>query len=351
MGIGADTARIRLMPGKTAIVTFTATVSQSAPENLAFSAADDGHGYRNTVKTYNVKAEKPDGTEGGPEEYPGIPDKEDDADTPVQEPKKPNNPGGGGPTPSKPYVTVYKYDGNTMEPINGVTFQVYRDGAEFAKVKTDKSGYARVNSLTDGSYRIVETEAAKGYQLSSQEFTFTVTNGVVAGGVTTFHMANYKETTVTVTKRDGDNGTPLKGARLRIADEDGGVAYEGVTGKDGTITFKVTKPGHYAVIELEAPKGYDVVDGYITFHVAEDGTVSGTTTMYDYKKERKGKITAKYENGFERGGWYDSDGRWHKLPSTGDTADNSRMPYLFGIFAASMCGIVLLSRKKKKKKA
>ena len=351
MGVGKDTARIRLLPGKTATVTFTAVVSSKAPENLAFSATDDGRGYKNTVKTYNVKAEKPDGTEGGPEEYPGIPDKEDDADTPVQEPKKPNNPGGGGPTPSKPYVTVYKYDGNTMEPINGVTFQVYRDGAEFAKVKTDKSGYARVNSLTDGSYRIVETEAAKGYQLSSQEFTFTVTNGVVAGGVTTFHMANYKETTVTVTKRDGDNGTPLKGARLRIADEDGGVAYEGVTGKDGTITFKVTKPGHYAVIELEAPKGYDVVDGYITFHVAEDGTVSGTTTMYDYKKERKGKITAKYENGFERGGWYDSDGRWHKLPSTGDTADNSRMPYLFGIFAASMCGIVLLSRKKKKKKA
>ncbi len=351
MGVGKDTARIRLLPGKTATVTFTAVVSSKAPENLAFSATDDGRGYKNTVKTYNVKAEKPDGTEGGPEEYPGIPDKEDDADTPVQEPKKPNNPGGGGSTPSKPYVTVYKYDGNTMEPINGVTFQVYRDGAEFAKVKTDKSGYARVNSLTDGSYRIVETEAAKGYQLSSQEFTFTVTNGVVAGGVTTFHMANYKETTVTVTKRDGDNGTPLKGARLRIADEDGGVAYEGVTGKDGTITFKVTKPGHYAVIELEAPKGYDVVDGYITFHVAEDGTVSGTTTMYDYKKERKGKITAKYENGFERGGWYDSDGRWHKLPSTGDTADNSRMPYLFGIFAASMCGIVLLSRKKKKKKA
>lgn len=93
-----------------------------------------------------------------------------------------------------------------------------------------------------------------------------------------------------------------------------------------------------------------MVDGYITFHAAEDGAIDGTTTMYDYKKKRKGKITARYENGFERGGWYDSDGRWHKLPSTGDNEDASHMPYLFGLFAASMGGIILLSRKKKKKR-
>lgn len=42
--------------------------------------------YLNTVKTYGVRAEKSDGTEDGPDEYPGIPDNEDDANTPVQEP-------------------------------------------------------------------------------------------------------------------------------------------------------------------------------------------------------------------------------------------------------------------------
>jgi LPXTG-motif cell wall-anchored protein len=41
----------------------------------------------------------------------------------------------------------------------------------------------------------------------------------------------------------------------------------------------------------------------------------------------------------------------YKLQTTGDNADTSHIPYLFGIFAASMCGIVLLTRKKKKKKA
>ena len=296
--------------------------------------------------TKPTKPEEP--TEPTKPEEPTKPTKPEESTKPA----KPNKPsGGGGNTPSKPYVTVYKYDGNTMEPINGVTFQVYKDGTEFKTVKTDKSGYARVNSLADGTYRITETEAAKGYRATGQEFNFTVSHGVVSGGVTTFHVANYRETTVTVYKRDGDNGMPLKDAKIRIVDEDGKVVYEGITGTDGAITFKAEKSGHYAVIELEAPDGYDVVDGYITFYVAEDGAVSGTTTMYDYKKERKGKITAKYENSFKQGGWYDSEGRWHKLPKTGDNTDNSHMPYLFGVFVASMCGVIVLSRKKKRKKA
>ena len=47
---------------------------------------DDGNGYLNIAKTYDVRAEKPDGTEGDKTEYPGIPDKEDEGHTPVQTP-------------------------------------------------------------------------------------------------------------------------------------------------------------------------------------------------------------------------------------------------------------------------
>ncbi|WP_251497329.1 collagen binding domain-containing protein [Otoolea muris] len=330
---------------------------EKAPEgydlasDVTFTAPRDGRLI--TVTMHDAKTpDKPEEPEKPTEpEAPEEPTRPDKPTRPTS-PDKPHRPSeDGGNTPSRPYVTVYKYDGNTMEPISGVTFQVYRDGEVFKKVKTDRNGYARVSSLTDGDYRIVEAEAAKGYQAAGQEFTFTVTSGVVAGGVTTFHAPNYRQTTVTVTKRDGDTGALLKGARLCVADEDGGVACEGVTDKDGKITFQAAKPGHYAVIELEAPEGYDVVDGYITFHVSENGAVEGATTMYDYKRERRGRITARYENGFKRGGWYDSDGGWHKLPPTGDDGDNSRMPYLFGIFAASMSGIVILSRKKRKKKA
>ena len=271
-----------------------------------------------------------------------------------QKPDKPHKPGGGGgggghtPTPKKPSVTVYKYDGNTMASIAGVRFTVYKDGNELRKVTTDQSGYANVTNLADGSYRIVEAEAAAGYKATSQEFSFTVKNESVVGGVTTFHVANYKETVVVVTKRDGDDGTALAGARLRIVAENGEIAYEGTTDENGQIFFPAYTAGHYAVVELKAPDGYSVVDGYITFHVSEDGTVTGDTTMYDYKIPRKGKITAKYENSFRRGGWYDSDGHWHQLPRTGDETDN-RIPFLFAFSAAGL-GIIFAGRRRRKKR-
>ena len=271
-----------------------------------------------------------------------------------QKPDKPNKPGGGGgggghtPTPKKPSVTVYKYDGNTMASIAGVRFTVYKDGNELRKVTTDQSGYANITNLADGSYRIVEAEAAAGYKATSQEFSFTVKNESVVGGVTTFHVANYKETVVVVTKRDGDDGTALAGARLRIVAENGEIAYEGTTDENGQIFFPAYTAGHYAVVELKAPDGYSVVDGYITFHVSEDGTVTGDTTMYDYKIPRKGKITAKYENSFRRGGWYDSDGHWHQLPRTGDETDN-RIPFLFAFSAAGL-GIIFAGRRRRKKR-
>ena len=96
-----------------------------------------------------------------------------------------------------------------MASIAGVKFTVYKDGNELRKVTTDQNGYANVTNLADGSYRIVETEAAAGYKATSQKFNFTVKNESVVGGVTTFHVANYKETVVVVTKRDGDDGTAL----------------------------------------------------------------------------------------------------------------------------------------------
>ena len=126
MGIGTDTARIRIMPGKTAVVTYTAVVADNAPERLSFLASDDGNGYLNTAKTYNVKAEKPDGSEGGNKEYPGIPDKEDDGHTPVQTPDKP--PVIPPPYPNEPeYPVIWLLKNSVNDPshiLPGGTFQV-----------------------------------------------------------------------------------------------------------------------------------------------------------------------------------------------------------------------------------
>lgn len=120
-GIGTTIAKIRIEPEGEAVVTFTAKVAQTAPEKLAFHAADDGNGYLNVAKTYHVRAEKLDGTEGGPDEYPGIPDKEDDSNTPVQTDNKPDY----------PYIWLLKNEvGDPDHILTGGVFQVLSEDKE-----------------------------------------------------------------------------------------------------------------------------------------------------------------------------------------------------------------------------
>ena len=126
MGVGTDTARIRIEAGKTATVVYTAVVTDKAPERLAFMTTDDGNGYLNIAKTYDVRAEKPDGTEGDKTEYPGIPDKEDEGHTPVQTPDEP--PVTPPPTPDEPeYPVIWLMKTSVGDPshiLPGGTFQV-----------------------------------------------------------------------------------------------------------------------------------------------------------------------------------------------------------------------------------
>ena len=68
--------RLYIKAGETAFVMYTAIVSDKANEFLSKNAVDDGLGYHNVATTTNV-------TEHGGEE-PILPDKEDDANTPVQ---------------------------------------------------------------------------------------------------------------------------------------------------------------------------------------------------------------------------------------------------------------------------
>ena len=114
--------KIRLEPGEEAVVTFTAKVAETAPEKLAFHAADDGTGYLNIAKTYNVKVEKPDGTEGGSDEYPGIRDKEDEGNTPVQTEED---------KPDYPYIWLLKNEvGDPDHILTGGVFQVLSEDKE-----------------------------------------------------------------------------------------------------------------------------------------------------------------------------------------------------------------------------
>ena len=64
LGIGYQTAKIRIMPSQIATVTYQAVVADNAPERFILAAMDDGNGYLNTAKHLKSGLKKPDGTEG-----------------------------------------------------------------------------------------------------------------------------------------------------------------------------------------------------------------------------------------------------------------------------------------------
>ena len=101
--ISGSVANITIRPGGYAVVTYSADVRDQAKEFLSGAAADDGLGYLNTATTANVtgtykeySGEDEDGDGKGDtvtevtvtkQDYPDeLGDKEDSANTPVQEP-------------------------------------------------------------------------------------------------------------------------------------------------------------------------------------------------------------------------------------------------------------------------
>ena len=60
-------------------------------------------------------------------------------------------------------IVVIKKDKQTDEPLEDVTFNVYKDGKFITSVITDNAGYARISALNEGYYEIEEKDAPAGY--------------------------------------------------------------------------------------------------------------------------------------------------------------------------------------------
>ena len=268
-GIGTRTARIRIEPGKEAVITYQATVSDTAPERLSWTEADDGRGYLNTARTYNVIAEKPDGTEGGKDEYPQIPDKEDDAHTPVQTPETPDKPG----TPDKPdekpdtpepdkkvYPIIWLLKDSVDDPehiLPGGTFQVLSE---------DKSEVLIDNFTMDGTwqewdvvlkadhtYWLHEVTPPAGYS-KAEDVKFTVSH---YGEQVEAAMTD-KPTDVDIRKVDAVTKKPLAGVLLQIIDRNNQVVKEWTTDAGGEfiVSGELIAGEEYTLHEVETIDGY-----------------------------------------------------------------------------------------------
>ena len=81
------------------------------------------------------------------------------------------------------------------------------------------------------------------------------------------------EGSLELTKTDISTGKPLADAKYRIYDAAGNVVAEGVTNKDGIVTFPELRIGKYTYQESAAPDGYLLDTTKYSFEIKEDGAI------------------------------------------------------------------------------
>ncbi|WP_436513253.1 MSCRAMM family protein [Clostridium thermobutyricum] len=107
--------------------------------------------------------------------------------------------------------------------------------------------------LPYGNYKLVEIKAPNGYALNTNPIDFSV---------------NDNSTIINLTAKDNPTGNikivktndlkePLQGAKFNLV-KDGKVIKTGETDKEGILEFNNIEVGDYKIVEVSAPKGYEI---------------------------------------------------------------------------------------------
>ena len=154
-------------------------------------------------------------------------------------------------------ITIQKYDMDTGLPLQGVTFDYWRNGKYLGTTKaTDINGKVYLYELETGTYEFQEKAVPANYMVSNEKKSVYVDTSDVnkTNYVVEFH--NYKLRSIKLTKLDAHSHEGLAGARFNIRSDDGSFNKNAVTGPDGTVTVSALSWGTYTITETNPPKGY-----------------------------------------------------------------------------------------------
>ena len=243
-------------------------------------------------------------------------------------------------------IIKFKKINNSNEALKGAIFQLYKNNDEGKPnaygqpITTGEDGLIEYSKLPKGEYQLKETSAPDGFVIpegplaefkvdeSGKVFRkeyYKDKNGqtqekyIEEPGVVPIDLVNNKENEVTLKKVDPE-GKVLPGAEFEVwykqtregnytktdislYKDASGTIYalnknnnvptgytkldKLISGKDGTVIFKVNEPGYYAIKEIKAPNGYMKEKGeYVKEFVVKDGVVQHecNSTM-DVKKK------------------------------------------------------------------
>lgn len=153
----------------------------------------------------------------------------------------------------KKHFGIYKIDEDTHIPIQGVTFEIWKDGKLLGNYTTDEHGRIWLPYAEPGTYQAKETITDPRYILN--ETTFTIENN--SEYPTFFTIPNTRKKDIIVKKIDLDTGRPMQGVVFE-GFKDGKSIGMFTTGPDGTFTIDYAEPGTYKFVERHTLAGYEL---------------------------------------------------------------------------------------------
>ena len=172
-------------------------------------------------------------------------------------------------------IRITKVDEETGDVIKGVQFRVeYMNGERVGTYTTNSSGVINIDGLEDGWYTILETKAARGYQLDSEPHDVEVKNGKISRVTIT----NRKSSSFLIHKVDSTTGRGIYGVTFLVSDRYGNPIATYTSDHNGYVYMddRDYNDGKYYVREISVPQGYVIDTEVKTFYVGYGETSSIT---------------------------------------------------------------------------
>ncbi|MRC28995.1 choice-of-anchor A family protein [Bacillus thuringiensis] len=178
--------------------------------------------------------------------------------------------------PSTGKVKIKKVDSNNdNKTLAGAKFKIEDSkGKIVGELVTNEEGEVISKDLPIGNYTVVEVEAPKGYELLKDKITVKIEKDAVVE----IKIGNKKLPDpmgkMKLVKVDiSDKNKKLAGAKFKIEDSKGKIVGELVTNEEGEVISKDLPIGNYIVVEVEAPKGYELLKDKIAVKIEKDTVV------------------------------------------------------------------------------
>lgn len=160
------------------------------------------------------------------------------------------------PNDKKSTLTIEKVDSMTLQPLDGVVFEIsIKNGKSLGQFTTSAGGKITVEPLEPGEiYLVREIRTLPGYLLDEtiHEIRLDENENPV------LKLKNIPEHPILIEKRDSITGDPIPDTTFLVTHSDGRLVGEFTTGENGmaTVTGKDVVPGWYLIKEVRANPAY-----------------------------------------------------------------------------------------------